>query len=60
VDEKSQIQAVTRTAPILPLRPGLPQKATHDDQRHGAATLFAASEIATGKVTERCYQRHGS
>ena len=59
VDEKSQIQALNRTAPILPLRPGLPEKATHDYKRNGTATLFAALEIATGKVTERCYQRHG-
>src|SRR3954454_21280278 len=42
VDEKSQIQALDRTAPILPIRPGLPQKATHDYKRHGTTTLFAA------------------
>ncbi|MGB3287157.1 IS630 family transposase [Mycolicibacter algericus] len=59
VDEKSQIQALNRTQPILPLRPGLPEKATHDYQRNGTATLFAALEIATGKVTDRCYERHG-
>jgi transposase len=59
VDEKSQIQALNRTQPILPLRPGLPEKATHDYQRNGTATLFAALEIATGKVTDRCYKRHG-
>jgi transposase len=58
VDEKSQIQALDRTAPILPLRPGLPEKATHDYQRHGTTTLFAALEVATGKVTEGCYHRH--
>jgi transposase len=59
VDEKSQIQALNRTAPILPLRPGLPEKATHDYKRNGTTTLFAALEVATGKVTERCYDRHG-
>ncbi len=58
VDEKSQIQALDRTAPILPLRPGLPEKATHDYVRHGTATLFAALEVATGKVTDACYARH--
>jgi hypothetical protein len=56
VDEKSQIQALNRTQPILPMRPGLPEKATHDYQRNGTATLFAALEIATAKVTDRCYQ----
>ncbi|MCU1621848.1 MAG: transposase [Frankiales bacterium] len=59
VDEKSQIQALDRTAPILPMRPGLPEKATHDYKRNGTATLFAALEVATGKVTEACYERHG-
>ena len=58
VDEKSQIQALDRTAPILPLRPGLPEKATHDYVRHGTTTLFAALEVATGKVTNACYPRH--
>ncbi|MCO4197106.1 IS630 family transposase, partial [Mycolicibacterium smegmatis] len=50
---------LNRTQPILPLRPGLPERATHDYQRNGTATLFAALEIATGKVTDRCYERHG-
>jgi transposase len=59
VDEKSQIQALDRTAPILPLRPGLPEKATHDYKRNGTTTLFAALELATGKVTDACYDRHG-
>jgi transposase len=59
VDEKSQIQALDRTAPILPLRPGLPEKATHDYRRNGTTTLFAALEVATGKVTDACYDRHG-
>jgi hypothetical protein len=59
VDEKSQIQALNRTAPILPLRPGLPERATHDYRRNGTTTLFAALEVATGKVTEQCYDKHG-
>jgi len=59
VDEKSQIQALDRTAPILPLRPGLPEKATHDYKRNGTTTLFAALEVATGKVTDHCYDRPG-
>jgi transposase len=58
VDEKSQIQALDRTQPILPLRPGLPERATHDYVRHGTTTLFAALEIATGHVTDACYDRH--
>jgi transposase len=60
VDEKSQIQALDRTAPILPLRPGLPEKASHDYVRHGTTSLFAALEVATGKVTDACYPRHRS
>jgi hypothetical protein len=59
VDEKSQIQALNRTAPILPLREGLPEKATHDYKRNGTTSLFAALEVATGKVTDQCYDRHG-
>jgi transposase-like protein/transposase len=59
VDEKSQIQALNRTAPILPLREGLPERATHDYKRNGTTTLFAALEVATGKVTDQCYDRHG-
>jgi transposase len=58
VDEKSQIQALDRTAPILPIRPGLPEARTHDYVRHGTTTLFAALEVATGKVTDACYARH--
>jgi len=58
VDEKTQIQALDRTAPILPLRPGIPEKQTHDYRRHGTTSLFAALEIATGKVIDRCYARH--
>ena len=60
VDEKSQVQALDRTAPMLPLRPGLPEKRTHDYVRHGTTTLFAALEVATGKVTDACYPRHRS
>jgi transposase len=58
VDEKSQVQALDRTAPILPIRPGVPAKQTHDYVRHGTTTLFAALEVATGKVVDRCYDRH--
>ena len=58
IDEKSQIQALDWTAPILPIRPGLPEKATHDYVRHGTTTLFAALEVATGKVTDACHPRH--
>ena len=49
VDEKSQVQALDRTAPILPIMPGLPEKATHDYVRHGTTTLLAALEVATGR-----------
>jgi transposase len=58
VDEKSQIQALDRTAPILPLRPGLPERQTHDDKRHGTTTLFAAFNILNGKVISSCLPRH--
>ena len=58
VDEKSQIQALDRTAPVLPIRPGVPEKQTHDYVRHGTTTLFAALEVATGKITDACYPRH--
>jgi transposase len=58
LDEKSQIQALDRTAPILPLRPGLPEKRSHDYVRHGTTTLFAALEIATGQVIDACMPRH--
>jgi transposase len=59
VDEKSQIQALDRTAPMLPLRPGLPERRTHDYKRNGTTTLFAALEVSTGKVTaDACYPRH--
>jgi transposase len=60
VDEKSQIQALDRTAPILPLRPGLPERQTHDYKRHGTTTLFAAFNIMNGKVIGSCLPRHRS
>ena len=58
VDEKPQAQALERAAPVLPLRPGIPEKRSHDYIRHGTTTLFAALEAATGKVTGACYPRH--
>jgi transposase len=58
VDEKSQIQALDRTAPILPLRPGLPERQTYDSKRHGTTTLFAAFNILNGKVISSCLPRH--
>ena len=58
IDEKSQVQALDRTAPVLPLQLGIPEKQTHDYIRHGTTTLFAALEVATGKVTDSCYPRH--
>lgn len=58
VDEKSQIQALERAAPILPLQPGLAERRSHDYIRHGTSTLFAALEVATGKVTAALKPRH--
>jgi transposase len=58
VDEKAQIQALSRTAPNLPLRPGSPERRSHDYVRHGTTTLFAALEVATGKVVDQCFQQH--
>jgi transposase len=58
VDEKSQIQALDRTRPILPMLPGTPQRATHDYQRHGTSSLYAALDIATGKVIGQLHRRH--
>ena len=58
VDEKSQIQALDRTQPLLPLRPGLPGRCTHDYRRHGTTSLFAAFDTATGEVIGRCYKKH--
>ncbi len=58
VDEKSQIQALDRTQKTLPMQPGHAEQRTHDYVRHGTTTLFAALEIATGKVTGLCKSRH--
>jgi transposase len=58
VDEKSQIQALDRTAPILPMLPGTPQRATHDYKRAGTSSLYAALDLATGKVIGRLHSRH--
>jgi len=58
LDEKPQAQALERAAPVLPLRPGVPEKRSHDYIRHGTTTLFAALEAATGKVTGAYYPRH--
>lgn len=60
VDEKSQIQALERSQPLLPMRPGQPERRTHDYLRHGTTTLFAALDVATGKVIGECYSRHRS
>jgi transposase len=58
VDEKSQIQALDRSAPVLPLRPGQPERRTHDYVRHGTTTLFAALDVKTGTVIGECHARH--
>ena len=58
VDEKSQIQALDRTAPILPMLPGVPERATHDYKRSGTSSLYAALDITTGKVIGRLHSRH--
>lgn len=58
LDEKTQIQALNRTQPLLPLRPGLPARQTHDYQRNGLTSLFAALDIARGKVLGECRERH--
>jgi transposase len=60
VDEKSQIQALDRTQPILPLRPGQAERRSHDYVRHGTTSLFAALDVACGKVIGRCFRRHRS
>ena len=59
-DEKSQIQALDRTAPILPMRPGQVERRTHDYRRHGTTSLFAALDVATGRVIGECHRRHRS
>jgi transposase len=58
VDEKSQIQALDRTAPILPMLPGVSQRATHDSKRAGTSSLYGALDLATGKVIGRLHSRH--
>jgi len=58
VDEKSQIQALDRSQPMLPMRPGQPARRSHDYTRHGTTSLFAALDIATGRVIGKCYARH--
>jgi transposase len=60
VDEKSQIQALDRTAPLLPMKPGQVERRTHDYERHGTTSLFAAYDLATGKVIGSLYRRHRS
>ena len=58
VDEKTQIQALDRTQPTLPIKPGKAQRMTHDYKRNGTTSLYAALEIATGEVTGACYPQH--
>ncbi len=58
VDEKSQIQALDRSQPMLPMRPGQPARRSHDYKRHGTTSLFAALDIATGQVIGKCFRRH--
>ena len=58
VDEKSQVQALDRSQPVLPLRPGQVERRTHDYVRHGTTSLFAALNAATGDVIGKCYKRH--
>jgi transposase len=58
VDEKSQIQALERTQPVRPVAPGRVERRTHDYLRHGTTTLFAALEVATGRITDACQPRH--
>ena len=59
VDEKSQIQALDRTQPVLPMLPGMPERRTHDYKRHGTTSLFAALDVATGRVIGKCYRPPG-
>lgn len=58
VDEKSQVQALDRSQPVLPMRPGQAERRTHDYYRHGTTSLFAALDIATGKVIGSCQKKH--
>jgi transposase len=58
VDEKSQVQALDRSQPMLPMAPGSPERRTHDYFRHGTTSLFAALDVKSGQVIGRCHQRH--
>ena len=58
VDEKSQVQALNRTQPILPLAPGVAARQSHDYERHGVTSLFAALDVASGVAISNCYRRH--
>lgn len=58
VDEKSQVQALNRTQPILPLGPEVPARQSHDYQRHEVTSLFAAMDVASGVTISNCYRRH--
>jgi transposase len=58
VDEKSQVQALNRTEPILPLGPGVPARQSHDYERHGVTSLFAAMDVASGVTISTCYRQH--
>jgi transposase len=58
VDEKSQVQALERSQPLLPMRPGQAQRRTHDYKRHGTTSLFAALDVATGKIIGSCHKQH--
>jgi transposase len=60
VDEKAQIQALDRSQPLLPMRPGQVERRTHDYPRHGTTSLFAALDVKTGKVVGECHRRHRS
>jgi hypothetical protein len=58
IDEKSQIQALDREQPVLPMMPGVPERRTHSYVRHGTTSLFAALDVASGFVIGKCYKRH--
>ena len=58
VDEKSRIQALDRSAPVLPLMPGVPERRSHDDVRNGTTNLYAALNLASGQVIASMTQRH--
>ena len=58
VDEKSPVQALDRTQPLLPMRPGQIERRTHDYKRHGTTSLFAAHDVKAGTVVGKCMARH--